>query len=618
MGVPALALQSYDGPMTPDAVLKTVFGFDAFRDGQREVIDNLLAGHNTLAVMPTGAGKSLCYQVPALIFDRPTVVVSPLVALMDNQVLGLRANGVNVSAIHSGQSREDNIAQWKWVTKGGSKLLYLSPERLMTPRMLAAMRALDPAMFVVDEAHCVSKWGPAFRPEYADLGELSRICPNAVIGAFTATADELTRKDIAAKLFGKPGTTIVQGFDRPNIDLAVQPKSDRKSQLMAFLKGREGESGIVYCLSRKNVEETARFLQGQGIKALPYHAGLDSEVRFANQERFMAEDGVVMVATIAFGMGIDKPDIRYVIHLNLPSSMEAYYQEIGRAGRDGNPASTLMVYGLDDVRLRRQFINDDGSEPDHQMREHKRLDALLSYCEATSCRRQVLLSYFGEDAGPCGNCDNCLDPPKMEDETHAARALLAAVEATGQRFGQGHVIDVALGKMTAKVEKFGHGSLPAFGGGVLHTKKHLQGVLRQMIGAGLLSMDIERYGALAIEGPGRDVANGRAEFACREINTPQGGRTRGDRKLRDARRKAVEESLSSRDHDLLVHLKALRTEISREIAKPAYIVFSDATLMDMARKRPGTRDEMLDVSGVGAAKFDKFGERFLDALDGFD
>ena len=616
--MPALALQNHspdrDGPLTPDDVLSRVFGFDSFRPGQREIIDNLLAGTNTLAVMPTGAGKSLCYQVPALIFDRPTVVVSPLVALMDNQVGGLRANGVNVSAIHSGQSREDNVAQWKWVVKGGAKLLYLSPERLMTPRMLSAMKALDPAMFVIDEAHCVSRWGPAFRPEYADLGRLKALCPDAVIGAFTATADELTRKDIARQLFDGRGKTIVQGFDRPNLDLAVTPKADRRSQVARFLKGREAESGIVYCLSRRNVEEMAETLQAKGFKAIPYHAGLDPQVRFANQERFMAEDAVIMVATIAFGMGIDKPDIRFVVHANLPSSMEAYYQEIGRAGRDGAEASTLLIYGMDDVRLRRQFITQEDTDPDHQMRENKRLDVLLSYCETSTCRRQVLLDYFGETIEPCGNCDNCLDPPKLEDATREARALLMAVEQTGERFGQAHVIDVARGAKTQKIEKFGHDRLDAHGKGAHHTKTHLQGVMRQMIGAGLVRMDVERYGALSLTGPGRDVLNGRAQFECREVNVPAGGKTRGDRKLREARRKAVEDTLSERDRGLLARLKALRAEIAREIAKPAYIVFSDATLMDMAKKRPGSREAMLEVSGVGESKFEKFGRAFLDAV----
>ena len=610
----ALALQNPEETQTPESVISRVFGFGSFRPGQRDIIENLLSGTDTLAVMPTGAGKSLCYQVPALIFERPTVVVSPLVALMDNQVQGLRANGVNVSAIHSGQSREDNIAQWKWVVKGGAKLLYLSPERLMTDRMMSAMKALQPAMFVVDEAHCVSRWGPSFRPEYADLGRLKSVCPDAVIGAFTATADDVTRRDIADQLFSGRGKTIVHGFDRPNLDLAVSEKAGRNAQILNFLKGREGESGIIYCLSRKNTVETAEMLQENGFKAIPYHAGLDASVRFANQERFMAEDGVVMVATIAFGMGIDKPDIRFVVHANLPSSMEAYYQEIGRAGRDGQPASTYLIFGYDDVRMRRQFIAEADTADDHQNREHKRLDSLLAYCETSSCRRQVLLSYFGETIEPCGNCDNCINPPTMEDETHAARCILRAIEGVEQRFGQGVVLDMALGKANPKLERYGFTDREAFGCGVKHTKKHLQGVLRQMVGAGLVSMDLERYGTLTIEGPGRDVLLRKEPFMCREVNASAKGRTRGDRKLREARRKAVEDVLSDRDQDLLARLKSLRSDIAREIAKPAYIVFSDATLMDMARKRPHDRDAMLDVSGVGEVKFEKFGEPFLDLI----
>ena len=353
-------------------------------------------------------------------------------------------NGVKVGCLHSGQSREENIAEWQSVTYGGAKLLYMSPERLMTGRMLSAMKALNPAMFVVDEAHCVSKWGPAFRPEYADLQRLKDLFPDARVAAFTATADELTREDIADKLFGRQGKTLVQGFDRPNLSLAVSPLRNRSQQLLEFMKTTDGQSGIVYCLSRKNTEKFAQLLSAAGYKALPYHAGMPPETRFENQERFMAEEGVVMVATIAFGMGIDKPDIRFVYHTNIPGSLEAFYQEIGRAGRDGQPAVTALCYGLDDIRMRRQFITDDGSDNDHQMREHKRLDALLGYCEASGCRRQVLLNYFGEEQAPCGNCDNCISPPEMIDATEPAKVLFSAISQTGQRFGTAHVIAVAL------------------------------------------------------------------------------------------------------------------------------------------------------------------------------
>ncbi len=594
---------------SPESVLKDTFGFDAFRPGQSDVISALVEGQSVLAVMPTGAGKSLCYQVPALLFERPTIVISPLVALMDNQVAGLRMNGVKVSALHSGQSREDNIAEWQAVTHGGTKLLYMSPERLMTGRMLSAMKSLNPAMFVVDEAHCVSKWGPAFRPEYADLQRLKDLFPNARMAAFTATADELTQKDIADKLFSGNGRTIVQGFDRPNLSLAVSPLRNRREQLMEFMKTAQGQSGIVYCLSRKNTEKYADVLKAAGYKALPYHAGLPPETRFENQERFMAEDGVVMVATIAFGMGIDKPDIRFVYHMNIPGSLEAFYQEIGRAGRDGNPAVTALLYGLDDIRMRRQFISDDGSDSEHQMREHKRLDALLGYCEASGCRRALLLSYFGEPAEPCGNCDNCMSPPDMIDATLPAKALFAAISETGQRFGTTHVIAVTRGEATDRVVQFSHDNLAAFGGGKEFGKPYLQALIRQAFGAGIISMDISRYGALTLEQGALDILAGQAVFECKDIAV---GRT--EKTARQARKAIAETALNADEKDLLSRLKSLRMEFARELGKPAFVVFSDATLMDMVAKVPSNKAEMLDVSGVGETKYERYGEAFLNVI----
>ena len=421
----------------PEQLLESVFGFPAFRPGQKEIVDRLLKGTNTLSVMPTGAGKSICYQLPALIAEQLTVVISPLVALMDDQVAGLRANGVEAVCIHSNRSREDNVADWRRVQDGSIKLLYLSPERLMTERMLVALQALDPAMFVVDEAHCISKWGFSFRPEYEALSGLRARFPNATLSAFTATADIATRQDIATKLFGGKGDIVVRGFDRPNLRLAVTPKTDRNKQLLDFLEPRRDGSGIVYCLSRKLTDETARLLREKGYKALPYHAGLPQDVRRENQEIFMAEDAVIMVATIAFGMGIDKPDIRYVFHLNLPGSVEAYYQEIGRAGRDGKPAEVHMLYGLDDIRMRRQFIVQDEGNEDHKRREHKRLDSLLAYGEATTCRRVALLTYFGESTEPCGNCDICIDPPTLIDGTKEAQMLLTRGCSNGAGFWRG-------------------------------------------------------------------------------------------------------------------------------------------------------------------------------------
>lgn len=590
--------------------LKTVFGHAEFRPGQEDVIDAIIKGRDVLAVMPTGAGKSLCYQVPSLMLDGVTIVISPLVALMDNQVAALRANGVAVSCLHSGQDRARNVEEWKRVARGEVSMLYMSPERLMTPRMLSAMEQINPPLFVVDEAHCVSKWGPAFRPEYGMLSGLKQSFPAARIAAFTATADEGTRADIAAQLFSGKGDVIVQGFDRPNLSLTVKPKINRASQLLDFMKDRSGESGIVYALSRKNVEEHARTLVKAGYTALAYHAGMSAEQRFENQERFIAEDGIVMVATIAFGMGIDKPDIRFVFHTNLPSSPEAYYQEIGRAGRDGNPADTVLLYGLDDIRMRRQFITQEDSDQDHQMREHKRLDALLGYCEAATCRRQVLMAYFGEELPPCGQCDVCENPPERIDATAAATAFMRAAQDTGERFGANHVIAVVRGADTDKIRQFGHDQLPSHGTGDRWGDAFFKSLVRQAIATGYLSVDMERYGRIIVTPAGHALIAGDGAFLMTEPKAPKDSKTTKDRK-----RKAAPELLGQADQYLLVELKSLRRDMARELGKPAYIIFSDATLIDMAQKRPKTRRQMLGVSGVGETKFERFGKAFLDAIN---
>ena len=402
---------------TISEVLNDTFGFPEFRPGQEEVIDTIMGGGNVLAVMPTGSGKSLCYQVPAIALPGVTVVVSPLVALMQDQVAALKLAGVAAETINSSRDRGANIETWRSVSDGTTKLLYLSPERLMTEQMLSALSGLPLSLVVVDEAHCISQWGPAFRPEYADLTRLKELFPETPVAAFTATADEITREDIADKLFSGDARIFVAGFDRPNISLAVEMKRGWKQQLKSFLADHEGQSGIVYCLSRKKTEEAAQLMCDEGIRALPYHAGLDAGTRNRNQDIFLTEPGVVMAATIAFGMGIDKPDVRYVFHTDMPGSVEAYYQEIGRAGRDGAPAEACMLYGLDDMRMRRVFIEDEESTPERKRREHKRLDALIGYCEAPECRRRSLLAYFGETTEPCGNCDVCLNPVPLTDGT---------------------------------------------------------------------------------------------------------------------------------------------------------------------------------------------------------
>jgi len=596
---------------SPLHILSENFGHKAFRPGQEEIVEHILAGRNVLAVMPTGAGKSICYQVPSQLLERPTIVISPLVALMDNQAAGLRANGVSVAAIHSGQSREENVAEWKRIAQGKAKLLYLSPERLMQPRMLSAMQALDPALFVVDEAHCVSKWGPAFRPEYADLRQLKDMFPKSRIAAFTATADESTRKDIAAQLFAGKGEMIVHGFDRPNLSLTVSSLTNRTQQLLTWMETQRGHSGIVYCLSRKNTEKYAQVLQEQGFNALPYHAGLSSEVRFENQERFLAEPAVVIVATIAFGMGIDKSNVRFVYHLNLPSSLEAYYQEIGRAGRDGAPSETGMIYALDDIRMRRQFIADDGSDSDHQIREHRRLDALLGYCEAAKCRRQVLMAYFGELSDPCGNCDVCENPPELIDATEEAKALFSAIEQTGQRFGATHVIAVARGDETDRILQYDHNKLPVFGTAD-KSKPWFQGLLRQAVALRYLNVNMEAYGRLEIKPKARDVLEGGEPFKCKDPTVKRAGKKRVNQTTSNVKQSA----LGGEETELLSRLKALRMDFAKQLGKPAFVVFSDATLIDMVSRKPKTPDEMLDVSGVGPSKLERFGEAFLAEIAG--
>jgi ATP-dependent DNA helicase RecQ len=536
-----------------------------------------------------------------------TIIISPLVALMDDQVAALRANGVAAVCIHSGLAREEQVANWRSISSGACKLLYLSPERLMTARMLDAVERLQPGFFVVDEAHCISKWGVSFRPEYERLSGLYDRFPDAAIAGFTATADRATREDIAQKLFRGNGDKFVHGFDRPNLMLAVTAKANWKSQLLAFLEDRREMAGIVYCLSRKFTGEVAEFLNEEGINAVPYHAGQDAETRRANQNRFMSEQAVTMVATIAFGMGVDKPDIRYVCHLNLPASMEAYYQEIGRAGRDGLPADTLLLFGLSDMGMRRQFIEQDGKDEAHKLREHKRLDALLAYCDAATCRRTALLSYFDEEMHACGNCDNCLNPPKLVDATSTAQSLFAAVQGTGQMFGGAHIIDVMRGASTQKIAERGHDRLPSYGTGSDYSKPYWQAFIRQAVAGGYLTINIQKYGALQIASLGQAVMTGQEEFRLREIDL-----SKPERKSKQ--RKAVVLPVAEGDQGLLAALKKLRLTLARAREVPAYVVFPDATLIEMARERPADMAQMAAINGIGPRKLEDFGATFLEAI----
>ncbi|MGX5843412.1 DNA helicase RecQ [Mesorhizobium sp. ArgA1] len=589
-------------------VLKDVFGFDDFRPGQASVMEALLAGRHVLAVMPTGAGKSLCYQVPALVKGGLTIVVSPLVALMQDQVAALRLAGVAADTINSSIERDANVAAWRRVASGQTRLLYLAPERLMTERMLDALARLDVSLIAIDEAHCISQWGPAFRREYEDLSQLRGIFPDVPIIAVTATADETTRADIETRLFGGRVDTQVLGFDRPNIKLAIEPKQDSKRQLLNFVERHQGRSGIVYCLSRKKTEEVATFLEKNGVTALAYHAGMSKEARDANQNAFMTLSGVVMVATIAFGMGIDKPDVAYVFHTDLPGSLEAYYQEIGRAGRDGRAAEAHMLYGLGDIRMRRMFIDDEDAAVEHKRRSHSRLDTLIGYCETAECRRQVLLGYFGEEAAPCGNCDNCLEQAPRADGTAEARIILAAVAQSGERFGAGHVIDILLGHETEKVATRGHHRLACFGSGAAHKKDFWLSLIRQLVANGFLVPDPGGHGGLAIAEKGHALGRGEVAFQYR-VET----RTRAARRAARAGQIPQGENV---DASLLAALKTLRLRLAKERQVPAYVVFSDRTLIDMAERRPQDLDGFAEVNGVGAAKLKEFGRVFLAAISG--
>ncbi|MEO1746501.1 MAG: DNA helicase RecQ [Pseudomonadota bacterium] len=598
------------------AVLKSVFGYDTFRPGQEEIIDTLLSGTSVLAVMPTGAGKSLCFQVPALAMTGLAIVVSPLVALMQDQVAALKLAGVAAEAIHSNQDRDTNVDVWRRVAAGETRILYMAPERLMTERMLAAVAKLPVCLFAIDEAHCMSQWGPSFRPEYAALSALGERFPHVPIAAMTATADEATRKDIELQLFSGPHKVFVSGFDRPNLRLGVAAKSGWKDQLLDFVGQHKGKSGIVYCLSRKKTEEVAQLLVDDGINATAYHAGLDRHEREARQKRFVMEDDLVMAATIAFGMGIDKPDVRYVFHTDLPGSVEAYYQEIGRAGRDGDPAEAMMVFGQGDIRLRRQFIDDEATDDDHRRREIARLNALVAYAEAQSCRRQTLLAYFGDESQPCGNCDNCLNPVEVRDGRDVAELVIGAIIETGERYGQAHIVDVLRGSVTEKIEKAKHDRLECHGSGASRAKSEWQAIIRQMIAAGLLEVDVAGYSSLLITAEGNAFSRGKGTFEYRtDLGSPQSSRRQRRDTLGRAQTKVV--TLSDADHELLSALKRERTSLAKERAVPAYVIFPDKTLTEMARSKPRSLEDFAGVKGVGRAKLAEFGEQFLSVIKDF-
>ncbi len=597
---------------TARETLRKTFGFADFRAGQSEIIGAILDKRDVLAVMPTGGGKSLCYQLPALLRDGLTVVVSPLIALMRNQVAQLQAFGIAAGALNSSNSREETAALLDAVSNGRLRLLYAAPERLALGDTKAMLQRAGVSLLAIDEAHCVSQWGHDFRPDYLNLGEIAASLADVQILALTATADAATRGEILRRLFVRTPAVFVHGFDRPNLRLAMRAKSDARRQLTGFIAGHKGESGIVYCSARRQTEELADFLSGTGIAALAYHAGMDGALRSQNQDRFLQDDGIVMVATVAFGMGIDKPDVRFVAHANLPKSIEAYYQEIGRAGRDSLPASTLTLYGLDDMRLRRQQIEESEAADEQKRIERRRLDALIALCEAPRCRRQTLLAYFGESVTPCGNCDLCEEGVELVDGTILAQKALSAIARTGERFGAEHLIALLRGQTTERITQLGHDRLPTFGVGSDVGANAWRAIFRQLYAGGVINLDVAGYGSWTITAHGRQVLRGKAAVELRKEALVE----RADKRTaRSAPAAGVSgQALSGADAALFEALKAVRRALAAERKVPAYVVFPDKTLLDMVNLKPQTLDQMAMVHGVGAAKLEQYGEAFLSAV----
>ena len=607
---------------TPESILREVFGYESFRGPQQAIVDHVVAGGDALVLMPTGGGKSLCYQIPAIARQRAgqgiTIVVSPLIALMHDQVGALHEAGVDAAFLNSTLSGEEANAVEKRMLRGEVTLLYAAPERVTTPRFLAQLESLHErgqlALFAIDEAHCVSQWGHDFRPEYRALAVLHERFAGVPRIALTATADDLTREDIVQHLQLEQARRFVSSFDRPNIRYAIVEKKEATQQLLRFIdREHAGEAGIVYCQSRKRVEEVAQMLANEGMTALPYHAGLDADVRQRHQDRFLREDGVVMVATIAFGMGIDKPDVRFVAHLDLPKNIEGYYQETGRAGRDGLPSDAWMVYGLQDVVNQRRMIDESPAGEEFKRGLLGKLDALLALAEATDCRRVRLLGYFGESSNPCGNCDNCVQPPAVWDGTDAARKLLSTIyrvqQQSGISFGAGHIMDILRGKATEKVAQFGHERISTFGIGAELSEQQLRGVLRQLIATGALAVDAQAFNTLKLTDGSRAVLRGEQQVQLREsISEPARGRRTS--KSRDAP-SAVAAALTSDGQQRFAALKAWRSEVAKSHNLPAYVIFHDATLAAIAALAPQTLRDLEGVSGIGAKKLDAYGEEVL-------
>jgi len=591
----------------PQEILSSIFGYDAFRGEQEDIINNVIDGKSCAVLMPTGSGKSLCYQIPALCRDGTGIIISPLIALMDDQVIALKELGIKAAAIHSGLDYPKLCQTLSDLESGNLDLIYVAPERLVNDQFLDVLDNIPLALFAVDEAHCISQWGHDFRPEYRQISLLRTRYPDVPCIAVTATADAPTRKEITERL--NLPKLYVAGFDRPNITYNVAIKNNPKSQFLKFLKTRErSESGIIYCLSRRKVEDTAAWLSAQGYNALPYHARLDPALRAENQERFLREEGIIMVATIAFGMGINKPDVRFVAHLDLPKNIEAYYQETGRAGRDGLPATAWMVYGLQDLALQRQMIENGDSAPEQKRIERQKLTAFLGYCETATCRRQVLLKYFDDNGEPCKNCDTCNHPPKTFDGTIAAQKLLSCIYRTDQMFGSGYVIDVLLGKSNERMEKFGHTGVSTFGIGTEHGSKEWQSIIRQLVAMGFIYVDMDAHGGLKITQDGADFLRDKPTLQLRlDPQTISGGSSA------NPKTDPMQVLESETDKELFTALKAQRMDIAKEHNVPPYVVFHDKTLLALTINKPTSLNEMSNIPGIGQSKLEKYGQEMKTA-----
>jgi len=594
-----------DLPPSARALLKSVFGYDDFRPGQAEIIAAVLAGEPVLAVMPTGSGKSMCYQLPAIVEPGLTIVVSPLIALMRDQVQQMQLLGVAAATLNSQNDAAENAQTRRALRDGELRLLFVSPERLLMDGWIDELRGAGLARLAIDEAHCVSEWGHDFRPEYRELGRAARLLGGVQVIAFTATADKATRADIARRLFDKAPQVFLHSFDRPNIELNFSAKEQPRRQLLRFLARHKGESGIVYCGSRRETEQLAANFVSEGYDAIAYHAGLDHALRARNQDRFLREDGVVAVATIAFGMGVNKPDVRFVAHADMPSSVESYYQEIGRAGRDGLPADTLTLYGLDDMAFRRRQIDQKELPEERRRIEHARFSALAMLCESPRCRRQTLLAYFDEESPPCGRCDFCLGKIALRDGTVEAQKVLSAAMRTGQRFGAGYLADILTGSASEAIARNGHDSIKTFGAGKEHGKSAWASIIRQLFAAGALESASAEHGGFALSPKGEEILFGREKIALRDDPVKP-------REARSAR--GAPATGEPAEDGLLAALKRQRRDLARAENVPAFMIFADRTLIDMAQKRPATLEDLRRVYGVGERKIARYGEAFLEVL----